>query len=425
MLEDDFRGQWKRFSFSEPSTLLLSGGGDSVALFHLLRAVGADFQCLHFVHDSPGGFARRSEAFCRDLCQKYQTSLEVLPIAGHSLAERGDLSWEAACRQLRYSEVSHRSGLFLTAHTLDDQAETVVMRLLDGSGLGGLAGVRERRGNVLRPLLPFSRERLRRYLQGGGFEFLDDPTNLEGNDRARIRSQILPVLEQFCPQLKATVARTASRLADDEDYLQSQLQRWLTDNTLPGGDHWNLEAVQGLPGPLGWRFLKFLWKNLGESGYRPRGTLFEEALRLIEQGTNEGLVAFPGGWAVQILGSKLWVRPALPEWDWDFQKIATLGKRPFLEVLDPSLLTLPGQRVRCRRPGDRVRGRSLKKELAQKTAQPSWVRDYWPVLETEGEITGIWGIYSKGDDRWMQGLKFYPERLRAPVFASTVEKVVK
>ena len=425
MLEDDFRRHWKGFSVTGPLTLLLSGGGDSVALFHLLKAVGADFQCLHFVHDSVGGFAQKSKAFCRQLCDTHQIPLEVFPIAGHALASHGDLSWEAACRQLRYRVVTERSGVFLTAHTLDDQAETVVMRLLDGSGLGGLAGVRENRGNVLRPLLPFSRESLRRYLESGGFEFLDDPTNLEGNDRARIRSHIIPTLERFCPQLKVTVARTASRLAEDEDYLQSQLQRWLSANTLSGGDHWAVEAVQALPGPLSWRFLKFLWRCVGESEYRPRGTLFDEALRLIGKGTNEGLVSFPGGWAVQILGSKLWVRPPLPSWDWDFQKTAPLGERPFLEVLDASLLSLPGQCVRCRRPGDRIGGRSLKKVLAQKTSHPSWVRDYWPVLESEGEITGIWGIYSEGDDRWMDGLKFHPDRLRVRVFASNNKKVVK
>lgn len=412
MLEDDFRLHWNRLAVEQPVTLLLSGGGDSVALFHLLLGADLEFDALHFQHDSPGDFSVRSAEFCRKLCHQHQVNLRLEEILGRGLMKNGDLSWEAACRHLRYEFVSHQDGVFLTAHTQDDQAETVVLKLLGGAGLSGLAGVRTNRGNVLRPLLPYSRMDLRHYLKDKGLAFLDDPTNIDGNDRARIRNTVLPILKEFNPGLGRTLARTAERLSGDDECLTDMMTDWLNSKTLDGGDHWKLEDVRDLHRSLQWRLLKRAWRVLGSPAFRPRGTLFEECLRIFESGSNESRVTFPGGWGVRILGDKVWVHPALSKWEYKGGELP-----PFLEV-DVSYmdeLRDQGLVLRTRQAGDRFKGRCVKKELAQKTGQPPWVRDQWPLLERRGEIVGIWGIYKGAEQKMFAGLRFFPHRLRGNV----------
>jgi tRNA(Ile)-lysidine synthase len=428
LFEAEFRRAWSRFSVSDPLVLLLSGGGDSVALFHLLRLAGIDFRALHFVHDGSAEFAERSRTFCADLCHDYGVALEVLEIAGHPLSQAGDLSWEAACRKLRYEAVQSRPGTFLTAHTLDDQAETVLMRLLAGSGLAGLSGIHEVRDDgILRPLLRFERERLRQFLQAGAFRWLEDPSNVDGNERARIRSKVLPALQADYPALKSTLGRTASFLAEDEACLEASVEEWLSRHTGVGGDNWLLSEVQELPRALQARFLKRLWRSAGNRAYRPRGTLYEQCFRLLERGTNEGEVPFPGGWAVKILGAKVWLALSsgepLPEVtlkplerEVAVTSYLSLSPRP---VPGAAGWRLPAEGVllRSRRPGDRFEGRSVKKLLAQ-TGHPPWVRECWPMLEKEGRVVAVWGRggeseFSRQPNCWVN---FCPSKLRVSVW---------
>lgn len=390
-----FQEHWKALEISSPVTLLLSGGGDSVALFHLLKEIGQKFRVLHFVHDSASDFPQKSLDFCRDLCASQGVEFESLSIEGRALTQKGDLSWEAACRKLRYDGLAGRPGCFLTAHTQDDQAETVLMRLLNGAGLSGLAGIRQVRGDgVVRPLLGMTRNELRTYLQDRGCRWLEDPTNVDGNERAIFRSQIIPPLRQHKPHLDSTLARTAGRLAQDEDYLNRQTLDWISAHTQPGGDSWSLADVQSLPPALLSRFVRRLWSAVGDSARRPRGSLFEECFRLIKGGRNEAEVPFPNGSKLLILGQKLWVCPALPQADWSYDlseltefetDFLRISKEPF-----EGAQGWPGGSVlRSRRPGDRFQQKNVKKVLAS-TGQPPWVRDRCPILLRGQEVVHVW-----------------------------------
>lgn len=428
-LDDCFRSIWSGVNAEPPVTLSLSGGGDSVALFHLLLAAEVRFSALHFVHDGSEEFALSGEAFCRRLCTQFGVKLETFEIAGRPLARSGDLSLQAAWRRLRYDALAERPGTVLTAHTLDDQAETVVMRLLGGSALSGLAGIRADRGDgVVRPLLSFSRAQLRDYLRGKKLEWLDDPSNLSGSERAEIRHTIMPFLLEQRPHLESTLARTARVLAQDDDYLERCTRQWMTEAVLVGGDAWWLEEIQKAHPALQARFCRVLWQEMTQRAHRPRASLFEEVLRIVKRGTNEAEVLFPGGWAVQILGPRLWVRPALaPEgWQvsWDVGRGKFVGGAlcPGIEVAQERFgraegWALPdGAVLRGRRPDDRFQGRCLKKLLAA-TGQPPWVRQRWPVLEVNGEVLAVWGLgtvdeVKKDPKIWIE---FDPERLRAKV----------
>jgi tRNA(Ile)-lysidine synthase len=409
-------------------TLLLSGGGDSTALLFLLKQAGHEFGCLHFRHDSPGTFPAHSESFCRALCQAQDVPLEVVRLQAGPLVERGDLSWEAAARHLRYRNLAGRPGTFLTAHTADDQAETVLLRLLDGSGLAGLAGIREVRADgVRRPLLDFRSQELRGYLQDLGQPWMDDPTNLAGNERARLRHEILPFLERAYPSLVASLGRTARGLAADEDALSGLALAWLEQQGET--DRWPLEDLQGLAPAVRHRVLREIWRAASDGTRRPLGGVFRACQRLILQGGDDRHVALPGGCKLHRLGRLLWLQPpceAVP-WTapipssleepiraaaWDLFPPSCPVDREGLVLALPAEVFGPGRDylVRSRLPGDRYRGRSVKTLLAG-TGQPPWVRDRWPLLARGAEIVAIPGFACdapRGDGK----LVFRPERWR-------------
>ncbi len=422
-----FQAAWKPPS-QGPVTLLLSGGGDSTALFFLLLQTGTAFSCLHFQHDSPGEFASESLRFCRNLCRAHRVNLLERTARASVLEARGDLSWEAAASLLRYRAIAQGPGIFLTAHTADDQAETLVMRLLDGSGLAGLAGIRaDRSGRIQRPLLPFRRAQLRDFLQELGQPWMEDPSNLGGNDRARLRHAVMPVLERFQPALVATLCRTAEGLAADEQALTELACRWLERHCVEG-DHWPLQTLTEQPSAIRHRILRQLWRDVSDGSHRPLGGLFRECERLVMSAQDDRQVPFPGGCKLRRLGDWLWVEPAGEPTPWRRSVGAdavhgtgwSLHRGVLDTELDPSWIRLPlpagvfgpGKQyeVRTRLPGDTYRKRNLKKLLAA-SGHPPWVRDRWPLLVREGQVVAVPGL-SKGPDLGEGWLLFRPDSLR-------------
>lgn len=395
----------------EPVTLLLSGGGDSTALLCLLLDIGQPFHCLHFRHNRHGlatSFAIESEQFCRHLCHQHDLKLHIIDINPDALMLKGDLSWEAAARRLRYDALKESSpGIFLTAHTADDQAETVLMRLFDGSGLSGLAGIRaQRRDGILRPVLTFRRIELRHYLADLGQSFVEDPTNQDGNDRARLRNQVLVNLEIFAPHLVSTLCRTAQRLAQDEEALTKLAQDWL--DSYGQEDHWDLSALQKLMQALRLRVIRQIWRKTAGPAHRPLAGLFDECERLIMQGGDNRHVLLAQGHALRRTGQRLWLVPPLSDKHWSIalpHALQALNRSPGWRLLPqapqdcrfaiplPAGAGLPGSSysLRSRRPGDRFQGRDLKKLLAA-LDQPPWVRARWPLLLKDQHIIAIPGL---------------------------------
>ncbi len=442
-LEERFAQIWHKLPIAKrvDVVLLLSGGGDSVALFHLLRKTGVSFSCRHFVHDSPGRFARDSRQFCLELCLDYGVSCEVTELLVSPLMQEGDLSWEAAARQLRYRALTGESQVFLTAHTADDQAETILLRLLDGSGLAGLAGIRRSRGGrIFRPLLEFRRSELRVYLKQGGLTWVEDPTNINGNDRARLRHQILPSLEGHSPGLIERLLRTSRLLALDEDALSSTARRELGEAAL-GPDCWLLDRLVSLPEAVRYRAVREIWRTRAPAGRRPLGSFFVEVERLLNQGGDNRRVLLPDGSCLRRLGPRLWLEPRLSSSDYLFpvsELVQSEGSAlpEFLSVkagpgsefpvgclplrLPVSCLNMVDCAVRSRRPKDRFRGLDLKKLLST-TGHPPWVRDRWPILVCGQQVLGVAGDFGWDEqvrltpdpgDYW---LGFFPGKLRTEI----------
>jgi tRNA(Ile)-lysidine synthase len=207
----------------------LSGGADSVFLLDLLtRLPGYSLHLIaaHLNHALRGAESDADEEFCRELASRYAIPYESRRVDVAKMAADFRLNLEDAGRRARIEfldEVRSRYGAAAVtlAHHADDQAETVLMRLLRGSGTTGLSGMayRNRRG-YLRPLLDISRADIERYLLSRGLGWREDASNSDtAYLRNRIRHQLLPLLEEYNPAVRSGLAATASLLGDDETLL--------------------------------------------------------------------------------------------------------------------------------------------------------------------------------------------------------------
>jgi tRNA(Ile)-lysidine synthase len=239
----------------------ISGGADSVALLLLLtaenalprNALGVGLSAVHVHHGLRGDEANDDLAFVEELCQRLEVPLHVhrasVPERMAQAREAGQPETiEEAARNLRY-EVFHEllaeghADSVLTAHTLDDQAETVLMKLLRGAWTEGLGGIHPvvlvphptRPGKILRPLLGVRRSELVAYLEARGQGWRTDGSNAdESFTRNRIRHSVLPVLRAENPAIDQALANLSELAREDEARWQSELGRILPQLLLPG-----------------------------------------------------------------------------------------------------------------------------------------------------------------------------------------------
>ncbi len=296
----------------------VSGGADSTALLLALHALAPALKLrlsvAHLNHGLRGAAAAADANFVKRLAQ----SLSIPLISGRARvaerARRRRLSLEMAARESRYDFLVRAArgvgaNAIATAHTLDDQAETVLLRLLRGAGTTGLGGIApdvELQGvRVIRPLLRVSRAEIERFLQARGQPWCEDASN---NDTAmlrnRVRHELLPLLERrFNPRIRETLARTAA-IARDEDAL--------LDAAAAADDPRDLAALTRLPVALRRRALR---RWLIEAGTPPEAVGFDclagiERLTATSRGTRR--LALAAGWSVERRYGRLVLhRPAL------------------------------------------------------------------------------------------------------------------
>ena len=214
--------------------LAVSGGPDSTALLHgAARLVsggerGWSLTVAHLDHALRDGSAADADRV-REASAGLGLPVRVRRTNVSALARAEGRSLEDAGRQARYrflQEVADSIGsgsLVVTAHTADDLAETILLRIVRGSGLRGLRGIPPRRGRIIRPLLGERRADLRRALDEAGLHYSLDPTNADPahSERNRIRSEVLPVLERMNPRIVEALQRLASTAAADDALLDA------------------------------------------------------------------------------------------------------------------------------------------------------------------------------------------------------------
>jgi tRNA(Ile)-lysidine synthase len=281
----------------------VSGGADSLALLHALRVLAGkrDWRLAVLTVDHglrPGSAA--DAAFVADHAKALGLPARQLTLAPGELEAHRAAGPEGAARAARYEALwpaADELGCrwLATGHTLDDQAETVLLQLLRGAGPDGLAGMAVRSGRLLRPLLGVRRAETRACCAAAGLAWREDPTNAtDGPLRNRVRSRLLPLLEQLRPGATSTLARTAALAADERDWLDPVVAAALA----AAGDGADLDAAAlgGLPVALGRRVVRAAAARAGLEA--PDAAATDRVLALAGAADGAG-TGWPGGSAVR------------------------------------------------------------------------------------------------------------------------------
>ncbi|HEY8284997.1 MAG TPA: tRNA lysidine(34) synthetase TilS [Chloroflexota bacterium] len=283
------------FGPSERVVAAVSGGADSLCLLLCLHwlgpRLGLQVRVAHVHHGLRGEDADADAAFVASQAAALGLPCEVIPVGTNAYAVSHRCSIETAARDLRYAALramKARVGAdcIATGHTEDDQAETVLLHLLRGSGLDGLAAMRPRRGDLARPLLTQTRQATAAFCEAHGLEARHDRSNEDPAFRRNaVRSQLLPALERFNPRAREALARCAALLALDADYLRAEAQTAFDSAVVPDDDaQGGLSLARGplgrLPDAVRWRVLRLAVEQLFGAGGALSARMVEKIDRL-------------------------------------------------------------------------------------------------------------------------------------------------
>lgn len=286
--------------------LAVSGGADSLALADAcawLQVQGwGRYTVCHVEHGLRGQEALADMQLVQDFCRERALACICCHVDAGGLAAKEHLSVEAAARELRYAALRRTAALvqaeyIVTAHHLDDQAETVLLRLLRGAGLDGLKGMLPRNGDVLRPFLQLQRSLLKQYCELQAIAYCRDSTNADvAYTRNRVRLELLPLLRQrFNPEAAQALARTARLLQEDAQCLEqlaAEAYVKIVRQEADGSLHMAAKELAQLPAALQSRIVRQAYFDLGgqELDYERSQALLE----LCRRGTGGKLVQLPG-----------------------------------------------------------------------------------------------------------------------------------
>lgn len=261
----------------------VSGGADSVAMLFALylmqERLGIELSAAHFNHHLRGEESDRDERFVRDFCDRYSIPLVV---SGGTVVS-GKKGLEAAARDARYAFLNTLPGKIATAHTADDNAETVLMHLVRGTGLRGLGGIAPQNGKLIRPMLSVTRQEVLAFLQEYNLRYITDSSN-ETDDflRNRLRHHVIPLLKNENPRFSENASQMALRLREDEAVLSK-----LADLENP-----SVSEILKLPQALRNRFYAAFLERCGVK--EPEAEHLKLLNKLVVSGKPSARADFPG-----------------------------------------------------------------------------------------------------------------------------------
>jgi len=381
----------------------VSGGADSVAmlfaLYLLKEKLEIRLEAAHFNHNLRGEESREDAEFVKVLCDRYDIPLHL----GSGEIVSGKKGLEAAAREARYGFLRSLPGKIATAHTADDNAETVLMHLLRGTGLKGLGGIAPQNGRVIRPMLNITRREvedfLSEYCLGSRF---DSSNATDAYLRNRLRHSVIPQLKKENPAFAPSVSAMALRLRRDEELIRSLLPEKMPP----------VEALRQLHPALRGRLLE---RFLKENGVREPEQIHISAMEaLVFSGKPSASAEFPGGIVIARNYDRL-ERLEAPE-DFAARMLEEYLKLPELDlavsfgpaeeiVNDNRTFTVCPEgpvQIRPRQAGDTIRlqggTKSLKKLFIDRKI-PAHYRGRIPVIADERGVLAVYGIGTNLDRR--------------------------
>lgn len=377
-------------------TCAVSGGADSMALLWAMYLLKDKWQltlsAAHFNHHLRGQESDRDAAFVEGFCRDYGIEF----ICGQANVEPGPKGLEAAARDARYAFLSALPGKVATAHTADDNAETVLMHLVRGTGLKGLGGICPVRENLIRPMLTVTRQEVLAFLQEYSIPYVEDSSNREDTFlRNRLRHHVMPLLKEENPSLSRNLSAMALRLRQDEQALADEAQRLKTCH---------IPTLRAMPPAIRNRVLSNI---LTEARVRePEASHIAAVNELLHSDNPSAKAMFPGGAVIS-------------------RRYDTLSAEPIPQQLQALRLSCPGTveladlRISCRmatepetgegftvaprgemvirsrQPGDTMRlsggTKSLKKLFIDRKI-PAHLRQTIPVISDEQGVLCVYGI---------------------------------
>lgn len=420
--------KYKMLIQSEKVILGVSGGADSIAMLYALNELidyGLELIVAHLNHGIRGDEAKGDAEFVKETAKSLRLTFVYGEVDTLSFKEKSQLSLEDAARTLRYKFFNqvmnkHYATKIATAHTLDDQAETVLMRLLRGSGSRGLSGIPPVSNSIVRPLIDTSRSEIEEYLRSKGVEWVEDSTNESPEFlRNRIRQDLLVELESYNPQIKETLSRTAEILRSEEEFIRREALKHFDDIFNPNkskliGD---LKHYRSVEKPLRFSLLRLTIEKLNSGLKNISSIHIISADDFLLSETASGEVELPQG-TVIVKGYDTFLVTRKSELELEFSySIQSPGKWSFPEFsvsieyiktdeldendesvayLDPETVSFPIE-VRNFKPGDRFSplGMTTSKKLQDYFTDiklPKFLRSKVPIFISKDEIMWLGGI---------------------------------
>jgi len=416
-----------RYSMLAPDArvaVAVSGGPDSVCLLHVLRELAPHLgvtvaAVAHFNHKLRGEAAEEDERFVGAMAAEmgvpfHRAEAEVSASAGN-LEQAARRARRGFFFELMRGGVADRVAL---GHTRDDQAETVLFRLLRGSGLAGLAGIYPVTADgFVRPLIDSTRNEVEGFLRSRGIPSRFDATNRDPRfARNRIRHGLLPKLrDEWNPNIVDTLANLADLAREEERFWKTQIDRIAGDTFVAGNPGLELAAaaLAALPKAAARRLVRHAIAQVKGDLRRIEFSHIEQVLVLASANAGEGKIRLPG---IDVIRSfdRLRMEAIAPQLPVETVPVAVPGRYPApdgntqvcFEVTESKRTTdmcanlkgeLSWQRIpaplelRGWRPGDHYRpvGQSRDKkvqEMFQRARVPFWQRRFWPIVTSGGKI---------------------------------------
>lgn len=272
----------------------VSGGPDSMCLLDLLVKLAPQYnwtlRVAHVNYQLRGADSDRDEKIVRNWAKKHH-----IPVSVKRVTLTQEKVAEAHLRDIRYTFLEairqkYQCTAITIAHTEDDQAETVLLRLLRGTGTKGLRAMQPKNGFIVRPLLFESRKNVLAHLSKHSIPFGEDTTNFSlAFTRNRVRHELLPFLEtQFNPKIKETLAKSAIAIADDEALLDECAESFFPKKQAEkGGISFSMKDFISLHPAVARRFLRRIFLKGDQTQFAPTFDDIEEMRRLIESTKNK------------------------------------------------------------------------------------------------------------------------------------------